>query len=395
MSDPIGAWPLAEGLMNRNWRVRTREGVWAIKQILDIDADSARRQHRITRALADRGLPVPPPRMSPDGDTVVELAGIGVFAALPWVEGVHRDGRDLDLRECRYLGGLLARIRRGLGSDGVADLLPTAPESQVITVTEAAKAKGKIDHYLGLIDARAEPDEFDHLVRRRLVERRDLLERVAYLRPDDTRPVAPIGWVHGDFHDLNLLWSTSQPSRVSAVLDWDRLRCAPLAAEVVRTATLIFGYDLSPELRALDLDRWLPDGLTNPGDQSEDVLAGTARPNALGEEPGTPPQSVPPRHLAIIPSGLLGDGQRVDLPVLDELPPHPYRPHQPAIQAAAGEEREERADHLVIQERDGTGTCGSNEKLLNLNTSPNPNGFRTEPALCKTRALCYALLLRG
>lgn len=44
LSDPIEAWPLAEGLMNRNWRVRTREGGWAVKQIMDIDADSARRQ---------------------------------------------------------------------------------------------------------------------------------------------------------------------------------------------------------------------------------------------------------------------------------------------------------------------------------------------------------------
>ncbi len=49
--------------------------------------------------------------------------------------------------------------------------------------------------------------------------------------------------VHGDFHDLNLLWSAARPSRITAVLDWDRLRLGPLAAEVVRTATLVFGYD--------------------------------------------------------------------------------------------------------------------------------------------------------
>lgn len=61
--------------------------------------------------------------------------------------------------------------------------------------------------------------------------------------------------MHGDFHDLNLLWSAVRPGRVTAVLDWDRLRLAPLAAEVVRTATLIFGYDLTPELRTLDLAR--------------------------------------------------------------------------------------------------------------------------------------------
>jgi len=255
LSDPVEAWALAEGLMNRNWRVRTREGEWALKQILDIDADSARRQHRVTRVLAEWGVPVPPPHTSPGGDTVVEVAGMGVFAVLPWVEGVHRDGRDLDVQECRYLGGLLARIHHGLSSAGVAGVLTAAPQSQVIAVSEAAKAKAKIDHYLGLIDARAEFDEFDHLVRRRLAQRQELLEHLAYLRPQDTAPVASIGWVHGDFHDLNLLWSTGTSSRVSAVLDWDRLRCAPLAAEVARSATLIFGYDLSPELRALDLDR--------------------------------------------------------------------------------------------------------------------------------------------
>ncbi len=38
--------------MNRNWRVCTPEGVWALKQVLDVHADQARRQHRVTRTLA-------------------------------------------------------------------------------------------------------------------------------------------------------------------------------------------------------------------------------------------------------------------------------------------------------------------------------------------------------
>lgn len=255
LSEPIEARSVADGLMNRNWRVCTPEGVWALKQVLDVHADQARLQHRVTRTLAGLGLPVPPPQTTSDGDTLVDVADIGVFAVLPWVDGVHRDGRDLALGECRHLGGLLARIHCGLGRDELARVLPPVPESQVMAVTEAAKAKAKIDHYRGLINDCGELDEFDHLVRQRLIERQDLLERLAYLRPDDTRPVAPMGWVHGDFHDLNLLWSTAQPSRITAVLDWDRLRLGPLAAEVVRTATLIFGYDLTPELRALDVER--------------------------------------------------------------------------------------------------------------------------------------------
>ncbi len=253
LAEPTEARSLADGLMNRNWWVRTRENVWALKQVLDVPADQARRQHQVTRTLAQLGLPVPPPRMTPDGDTLVDVEGIGVFAVLPWVDGVHRNGCDLAPGECRHLGGLLARIHSGLGDHGLASVLTPAPESQVIAVTEAAKAKAKIDHYLGLVNNRAELDEFDHLVRQRLTERQDLLERLAYLQPDHTRPVAPVGWVHGDFHDLNLLWSAARPSRITAVLDWDRLRIGPLAAEVVRTATLVFGYDLTPELRALDV----------------------------------------------------------------------------------------------------------------------------------------------
>jgi Ser/Thr protein kinase RdoA (MazF antagonist) len=255
LAEPTEARSVADGLMNRNWRVCARENVWALKQVLDVPADQARRQHQVTRTLAGLGLAVPPPQAAPDGDTLVEVQGIGVFAVLPWIDGVHRDGRDLTLGESRHLGGLLARIHSGLGDHGLARVLTPVPESQVIAVTEAAKAKAKIDHYLGLVNDRAQLDEFDHLVRQRLTERQDLLERLAYLRPDDTWPVAPVGWVHGDFHDLNLLWSAEQPSQIAAVLDWDRLRIGPLAAEVVRTATLIFGYDLTPELRALDLAR--------------------------------------------------------------------------------------------------------------------------------------------
>lgn len=55
---------VTSGLMNRNWRV-TRPGpagdqVWALKQVLDVDADQARFVHRACRDLAWSGVPVPP-----------------------------------------------------------------------------------------------------------------------------------------------------------------------------------------------------------------------------------------------------------------------------------------------------------------------------------------------
>jgi homoserine kinase type II len=48
---------------------------------------------------------------------------------------------------------------------------------------------------------------------------------------------------------LQVLWRDGQ---VSAVLDWDRLGVRPLAAEVVRAGTLLFGYG---DNRGLDIGR--------------------------------------------------------------------------------------------------------------------------------------------
>ena len=58
-----------------------------------------------------------------------------------------------------------------------------------------------------------------------------------------------MGWVHGDFHGLNLLY---RGGRVVAVLDWDRLGVQPRAEEAVRAATLIFN---DPVTGVLDLAR--------------------------------------------------------------------------------------------------------------------------------------------
>ena len=70
-----------------------------------------------------------------------------------------------------------------------------------------------------------------------------------HLRPDEGALVGPAGWTHGDFHDLNMLWDAGQ---VSAVLDWGRLGVQPLAGEVVRSATMLFGYG---DDRGLDTSR--------------------------------------------------------------------------------------------------------------------------------------------
>jgi homoserine kinase type II len=233
---------VTEGLMNRNWRVTTVTGVWAVKQVLDVDAAAARRQHRATAALAGLGLPVPAPVTAGD-DSVVVVDG-AVYAALPWVDGVHRRGHTLTVAEATALGELLARLHSAL-----TETMPPARDRLVVPVTDLTTAHAKIDHYLDLITQRPGRDDFDRLAETQLHQRRQLLDQVAHLRPTEEVPVEPCGYTHGDFQYLNILWNQG---RVSAVLDWDRLDIRPVGLEVARSATLLFGHG---DERGLDLAR--------------------------------------------------------------------------------------------------------------------------------------------
>lgn len=230
------------GLMNRNWRVTAGRGVFAVKQILDIDATAAHRQHTATRALAAKGHPVPAPLTTTAGDTLLEHDG-QIYAVAGWARGRHREGLELSPAEARELGAVLADLHAEL-----AQVMPGVPEMMREPVTEPATTKDKIDRYTAAASW-PDRDEMDEFVLDRLRQRRQLLAQVGHLRPDDDVDVGPCGWVHGDFQNLNVLYDDGQ---VSAVLDWDRLKPRPAAAEVVRSATLWFGFG---DARGLDLAR--------------------------------------------------------------------------------------------------------------------------------------------
>lgn len=244
------------GLMNRSWRVRTSEGVWALKLVLDIDTGTARQRTRLSVVLAEAGIPVPVAHVTPAGDRLVDLGSDGAFVLLPWVSGSHLDGADLTFDECHRLGALLAGIHQVTRTSPVTDVLGPAPGTWRPRVADPAVAAARIDRFARMVTQRSTPDEFDELVRRRLVERRALLDRVADDRPAPTGPATPVGWIHGDFHEDNVLWSTGPSGRrdVRAVLDWDRVRQGSFAAELVRAATLIFAQD-SGGARVVDVPR--------------------------------------------------------------------------------------------------------------------------------------------
>ncbi|KOU23529.1 hypothetical protein ADK52_17280 [Streptomyces sp. WM6372] len=224
---------LAHGLMNRNWRLETSAGLYALKEITDVPLAKVRRNLAVLVDLAREGIPVPAPLPTEGGELVAEVGGHG-YCVLPWVDGEHVQGTDLTLDEARDLGALLARLHEGLHRHGPGPVPEQAPTAKVRDAAEADRAAVTL-----LSRLPADPvTDFDKAATEALHDRRGLLSRHAGARPDGEIPAGPYGWTHGDFQYRNLL---RQDGRVVAVLDWDRLGVRTYGEEVARTAQVQFG----------------------------------------------------------------------------------------------------------------------------------------------------------
>jgi aminoglycoside phosphotransferase (APT) family kinase protein len=234
--------PVAQGLLNRCYRLRTSRGRLFLKHYLQ-DPDrpggdsnhpaTIARQHRATLRLGALGLPVAAPLADAEGRTVCVLRG-APYAVYPWVDGRHRAGTELTWAQCRRLGTLL-----GLVHTGLERVLADAGETSTAVPRPSAvpeETYALIEDLLRLARRHRPRDAFDGLAERRLLERRALLERHAHHRPADATTPAS-GWVHGDFHPFNLIYRGAEPA---AIIDWDRLGVQPRAEEAVRAAVIFF-----------------------------------------------------------------------------------------------------------------------------------------------------------
>lgn len=245
--EPLTCEAVPRGLLNRGWRVTTTTGRYFLKEY--VAADTAEpaviaRQHRATRRLAGLGLPAAAPLRAADGRTVTLHGGAG-YALFPWIDGTHREGTDLDAEQSRRLGALLGRVHTGL-----ARVQPPPAAAPPRPSADPDRTHADIERLLDLARAHRPHDAFDRLAEHRLLERRDLLRRHAHRRPPDPSP-APAqaggaqGWVHGDFHPLNLLYRGDEPA---AIVDWDRLGVQPRAEEAVRAAAIFFVHPVDGRL---------------------------------------------------------------------------------------------------------------------------------------------------
>ncbi|MFH8380059.1 phosphotransferase enzyme family protein [Kitasatospora sp. NPDC018058] len=230
----LTAEPVAEGLLNRGYRVATEAGSYFLKCY--VDAATANRpkilaHHRAMTDLHALGLPVAPPLTC--AERVGTVAGLDgrLFALFPWVDGRHQHGTELPPSQCDALGVLLGRLHGALDDvcaplDQPAGYRSADPRDSAELARDLQRRAREHRPY----------GELDALVEERLDERLELLAEHAHRRPDP-RTAPPTGWTHGDFHGLNLLYADGH---VTAVLDWDKLGPQPRAEEAVRAATLLF-----------------------------------------------------------------------------------------------------------------------------------------------------------
>ncbi|WP_406209203.1 homoserine kinase [Kitasatospora sp. NBC_01560] len=238
---------LPNGLMNGNWRLETAEGVFALKRIMDVSLQLARRNLAVLSELADAGVPVGRPMVTSSGQIVAEVAGRG-YCLIPWLEGGHQPGTELTLDQAGDLGVLLGQIHRSLNGERAARLLPPGSEPLAAPVTTPGAAHAEAARFSALIAALESPTAFDADAVRALGERKVLLDKYARERPTTEVAAGPVGWTHGDVQHRNVLW---RDGKIAGVIDWDRIRVRPFGEEVARTATVQFGG----EDGFLDLER--------------------------------------------------------------------------------------------------------------------------------------------
>lgn len=219
------------GVINRNWRVDTTAGVYAVKELQDPLATGVREQHRMMKLLIGRGVPIPQPLEQAGGDPVCAVEG-AEFTVSVWAPGQHLGGTALSLGQAAVLGELLGGIHVAL-----ADVLGPGEAEPGIALADPGQTLTYLDFLMRTIEDKPERDDIDRVALANLSWRRGILTHPALSAPV-TPQLGPQGYIHGDFHNNNVLWDEG---RISAVLDWDRVRVHCVASELIRACLLIFG----------------------------------------------------------------------------------------------------------------------------------------------------------
>lgn len=206
-----GARALHAGTINSNFAVDTERGAWFVRVNESKSEGDVAWEVRLVGALAERGVPTPPPLAARDGRPYAPLPGTAKWVSVfPWRDGHHVAPAEVTPEIAGDLGAALAWLHRA-GLD----------------VPASWRRRSIYDHA--------------HLVARfeRFASSRDpeLAEAIDVLRAElagaaaatAVRERATHGIIHGDLFRDNVLW---EDDRLVAILDFEQASGGSLAYDL-------------------------------------------------------------------------------------------------------------------------------------------------------------------
>jgi Ser/Thr protein kinase RdoA (MazF antagonist) len=231
--------PVARGAVNRNHRITTADGEYILKEYLPggNPPSAMRRSCAVQMYLHAKGLPVPLIRPNRDGALLTETQE-GYFSVSRFVEGRQYDRPQVPPRAARSMGEALGRLHCALGEMESVQPYAFPPRNAALA---------RVESLLALAGARRQESAVDEAACQIL---RGKAEALATLAERDLPGPLPAQWVHGDYQETNLIFTSED--QVAAVLDFDNLRCLPRGIEVMRAFAFSFATSAGPAEAAYD-----------------------------------------------------------------------------------------------------------------------------------------------
>ncbi|KEO83672.1 phosphotransferase enzyme family protein [Tumebacillus flagellatus] len=154
-------------------------------------------------------------------------AGTGFLVLSRFVSGEHQLRGSISEKAAYNSGVLLARLHEQMSA------MPNAKPFAMKPLQDALRDTESLLHRAEQVRRRSAVDETACAVLRYKLQAMKQLEDLSAVSEK-----LPAQWVHGDYHEVNLLFTPEQ--EVAAVFDFDNLRCMPRGLEFMRSLSLMF-----------------------------------------------------------------------------------------------------------------------------------------------------------
>lgn len=214
-----------EGVLNRNYILRTNVGKFFVKHVRDKAKDRVPEVVLIETFMRERGIPAVCMRASTSGERCATYDG-SVYCVYPFIESDR--AHDYRAEDYVRMGALLGQIHQAGSKE-----IPLALTKQQFAFKETNIIQETLENRRAEILAIAQPTGIDEVFLSYL----DL--KLAHL-PAFTSAPTPVNstLIHGDYHAGNLLIA-ADTREIIGVCDWEKAIMAPRAYELARSILYI------------------------------------------------------------------------------------------------------------------------------------------------------------